>query len=378
MDKQLFDKIQKIKKKFLSGIATKEEVELLHSYYDLFEGSIGGVEGLSDGELEDLKTGMKLTIYKKLHNSRKNPGKIRRLIYWSAAASLLCFVLINALFIHSKRPIERNDLNPAENLAFLTLGNGQKIVLSSIGSGNLAKQQNVQIIRQKNGVISYDVLNKESESIQPVYNTLTNPRGSQVIALELPDHTHVWLNAESTISYPVTFSANERKVTMTGEACFEVAHNAKNPFSVEVRGQTIKDIGTQFNINAYENEPVIKTSLKEGAISITNSSCMILLKPGQQAIVSRDSQGILVKPADLNEVYAWKEGYFYFNQADIRTVMRQLARWYNVDVGYEGELPLINFKGKIHRNINASQALSILSYFGVQYKIEGKKIIISK
>ncbi|WP_431209615.1 FecR family protein [Puia sp. P3] len=186
-----------------------------------------------------------------------------------------------------------------------------------------------------------------------------------------------WLNAASSITYPVAFNATERKVTVTGEVYLEIAHNAKQPFRLTVRNQTIEDIGTQFNVNAYEDEPAINTTLVEGSIRVSKGNTSTVLTPGQQASSKPDDSTFKISPVNTEEATAWKNGYFYFDHADIKTVMRELARWYDVQIIYKGEITKRTFKGKVYRNINASEALNILSFFGAHFSIEGRTITVS-
>jgi len=208
------------------------------------------------------------------------------------------------------------------------------------------------------------------------YNTLTTRPGEHY-ALQLPDGTKVWLNAASSITYPVSFAENERKVTVTGELYFEIVHNARQPFRVAVKDQLVEDIGTHLNIHAYNDEGAVSTTLLEGAVRVVRGRASVILTPGQQAMMSAQDSSFLVKQVNADEAIAWKNGYFYFDRADIQTVMRELARWYNVEVVYQGDIPKKTFKGKVYRDIKASEALKILAYFGAHSTIEGKTITVS-
>src|SRR5690606_21711377 len=225
------------------------------------------------------------------------------------------------------------------------------------------------------------------ESSLITYNEIKTPKGGQY-EIVLPDGTKVWLNAASSLKYPVVFKGNERKVELTGEAYFEVTSINKNglvPFIVQTSLQQIKVLGTAFNINAYADEQSTKTTLLHGSVKIIPQSNSlrtddsVLLKPGQESKVSKDK--ISVAEVNTAEAVAWKNGMFYFQDSDIRSVMRQLSRWYNVEVEFEGKLPNIKLWGEIHRDVNASKALKILEYFNLKYRIENKndvkKIIIS-
>jgi ferric-dicitrate binding protein FerR (iron transport regulator) len=232
-------------------------------------------------------------------------------------------------------------------------------------------QGNTKIIKTDSGRLAYNGTNEKPTEI--TYNTLSTPKGGQY-QLILPDGSKVWLNAASSIRYPTAFVGNSRIVEITGEAYFEVMHNSKVPFEVKTRSQVIEDIGTSFNVNAYTDEAAIRTTLLEGAVKVDN----VVLKPGEQAEADNGTQKItVIKGVDIQRAVAWKNGIFSFKDADLKTVMRQLARWYNVDVEYEGAVPGGSFGGDIGRGLTLSQVLEGLAETRVKYKItEGNKIII--
>ncbi|HTL08298.1 MAG TPA: FecR domain-containing protein [Chitinophagaceae bacterium] len=304
-----------------------------------------------------------------------------------AAALLLFFVGAGSvwLFIHKTTTVKEkqlahaepkkrsNELLPGSNKATLTLANGDVISLDDAKNGQLAVQGNTVVQKAAGGALLYRPENTDALAI--VYNTLSTPRGGQY-RLQLPDGTEVWLNAAASITYPTAFSGNERRVEITGEAYFEVAHDAAKPFIVNVRGMEIKVLGTHFNVNAYTDEAAITTSLLQGSISISRGSAAVLLQPGEQARLAGNGDVKLLKDADMEEAIAWKSGYFSFNRADLKTVMRQIARWYDVTISYEGKIPERFFGGKIDRNSNASEVLKILEESKVRFTIEGKKIIV--
>jgi ferric-dicitrate binding protein FerR (iron transport regulator) len=208
------------------------------------------------------------------------------------------------------------------------------------------------------------------------YNTLSNPRGSKVISLTLSDGTRVWLNAGSSLRYPASFasSAVNREVKITGEAYFEVAHDASKPFIVSKNDVSVTVLGTHFNVNAYDDESDIKITLLEGSVRVNKGSNTGLLKPGQQAQVSSSVK--VLNNTDVEQVMAWKNGKFSFNGSDIKTVMRELARWYDVNVEYKDEIKETFFV-KLDRNTNMSNVFRILQTTGaVHFKIEGKKVTV--
>lgn len=267
------------------------------------------------------------------------------------------------------------DIAPGGNKAILILSNGQQINLTNAQNGKLAKEANVAINKTADGQVVYQPEKNEGRG-ELAYNTLKTPRGGK-FDLTLADGTRVWLNAASSITYPLVFNGHDREVEITGEAYFEVAHNAAQSFHVKVAGQTIEDLGTHFNINAYPDEPVIRTTLLEGSVRVSNATGNLTLKPGQQAVI-QPNQSISIDPdADMEEAIAWHHDLFKFNDASIETVMRQLARWYDVDVSYEGNIPPRFFSGKIYRNTSALKVADILSYKQIHFRIEGRKIIVT-
>jgi len=190
--------------------------------------------------------------------------------------------------------------------------------------------------------------------------------------ITLSDGTKVWLDAGSSIRFPVAFVGNERKVEITGQVWFDVVHNNKMPFKVVAKGIEITDLGTQFNVNAYDDESETKITLLQGEVKVQNT----LMKPGEQARISGNSSLRLVRDVDLEEVTAWKDGYFKFNKADVQTVVRQLSRWYDVDVTYTGAIPKGTFTGKIGRNLTLQEVLDGLAFTNDKFRIEGHKLIV--
>lgn len=254
---------------------------------------------------------------------------------------------------------------PVSNKAVITFEDGKQILLADAKPGLILEQNGVKIIKLADGRIAY-----EGNSAQVVYNTASNPKNSQPMEVGLADGTRIWLNAGSSVTYPMVFTGSERKVTLKGEAYLEVTHNAKQPFRVQAGKDLIEDIGTSFNVNAYEDEAGVTTTLVEGAIKIGDNQ----LKPNQQYLNGKISQ------ADVVKALAWKNGQFNFGEnVSIREVMRQLARWYDVEVTYEGNVESLNdFGGKISRDISLIQALNGIASQRVHYRIEGRKITITQ
>lgn len=300
------------------------------------------------------------------------------------AAAILLFILPGIYFLKTNQPKpvaltaivkpKQIDVQPGGNKAILILGDGSKIVLDSAQNGVLAQQGNTKIVKLANGRITY---NKTTTSVAaPLYNTMTTPRGGKY-DLQLSDGTKVWLNSSSSISYPITFSGSDRKVSITGEAYFEVAKNKKMPFKINVNGQEeVQVLGTHFNIMAYSDEATVKTTLLEGSVKIIKNKLTGMLKPGQQAQLSTDGKLSIINNADINAVMAWKNGQTLFVNEDIKTIMRRVSRWYDIDVEYQGDVPPRLFTGGISRESNLSILLKVLELNKIHFKIVGKKLIV--
>ena len=310
---------------------------------------------------------------------------ISRLTYTFSTAAIL-LVIIGSVYIFSlnnkTKPVIntitrtlKQDVLPGGNKAFLTLSNGTNILLDSATNGLLAQQGNMNVIKLSSGQLVYKTDADNNAAPEVSYNTMRTPRGGQY-QLTLPDSTQVWLNSASSIHFPTSFSGIDRKVEITGEVYFEVAKNAAKPFTVNVNGMDVKVIGTHFDINAYNDDDVIKTTLLEGSVLVTKGKATLLLQPGNQAQLNNYGEIKLQKNADIEEAIAWKKGYFFFKNSSLQNVMRQLSRWYDVEVDYEGVIPERNFGGELSRSLNISQILQVLDKSKVHFKIEGKKIIV--
>jgi transmembrane sensor len=297
--------------------------------------------------------------------------------YAAAVVLLLGAGVYYRTLVHKKQPVGslafQNDVLPGGTKAILTLANGQKVVLDSAAGGTIAYQGNASVDKVTGGVLDYRQLNGKPPAV--LFNTLTTPRGAQY-RLRLSDGTQVWLDAASSITYPTAFTGSERRVSITGQAYLEIAHNSSRPFIAAVNGMEIKDIGTAFNVNAYTDEVTDKVTLVTGGVSIDMNGKKTVLRPGQQLQVTTGN-GQVVGDADLDEALAWKNGKFLFGEkADIATIMRQLSRWYDVDVRYEGQVRA-HFGGSMSRQVNVSEVLEKLEMTGaVKFRIEGKTIIV--
>jgi transmembrane sensor len=283
----------------------------------------------------------------------------------------------------SRKSESSNDINaPASNRATITLANGQKVFLDSVVNGELAKQGNIKLVKLENGQISYQTVSGEVIK-EMQFNTLINPRGSRVIFMTLSDGSRVWLDAGSSVTYPVSFVGKERRVTITGEAYFEVAHDASMPFIVSKDDVQVEVLGTHFNFNAHEDETSVRTTLLEGSVKIRFHDKQVVIKPGQQAqlenSIAPSSQRHLKVEGniDIEQVMAWKNGSFVFNRAPLSYVLTQLSRWYDVEIVYEQGIPDIKLGGEMKRDLSLSQALKGLGQLGVNFRIEGKKLFIT-
>jgi transmembrane sensor len=308
---------------------------------------------------------------------------------YAASAAAVLVLIVSGFFMLSrqggdntiaKSQVEKVMLHdvdaPETNHASITLADGKMLDLSKSSDGTLASQGKMELVKTTDGLIIYKAATgKMGGTIQ--WNTLTNPKGSNVIGMILEDGTKVWLNAGSSLTYPVAFIGNERKVSITGEAYFEVAKNKQKPFRVRRDKTEVEVLGTHFNVNAYADQQFIKVTLLEGSVKVNNGSNSGLLKPGEQAKV--DDNNINVR-SDINidQVMAWKNGYFSFDKSTATEVMQELARWYNIEVVYEGEVPDEQFGGELRRNSKLSSVLKILEKSGVNFRINGNTVTVHK
>ncbi|AEW00394.1 hypothetical protein A4D02_24000 [Niastella koreensis] len=315
----------------------------------------------------------------------KRPRKLFRDVATSAAAVLV--ILSAAYFLWHNNPnksaglkedvkVASKVIGPAQRMASLTLADGKKILLDSAKAGQLA-QQGGSVVVNENGTLKYQ---SKTAAQEIIYNTLTTAY-AQTYSMVLADGSKAWLNAGASIRYPVEFSGNERKVEITGEVYFEVAHDAAKPFIVHVTGQKgpmdVQVLGTHFNINAYDDEPLMKATLLEGSVKVTKDAASVLLKPGEQTSVSQSSQLSQPIPVQTDAVIAWKNGIFSFKDADIDVVMRQLIKWYDIEVVYEGVKPSDKISGEMQRNLTLPQVAENLDFMtGLHFRVEGRKLIV--
>ncbi|HEU4607498.1 MAG TPA: FecR domain-containing protein [Chitinophagaceae bacterium] len=306
--------------------------------------------------------------------AKRGIGRVRWLLAAAAASVIAVIVTVSIIWLHPDQQTiagHVRDKAPGGKKAILQLDGGKVVVLDSLPIGEVARQGNTQLIKSDKGVISYLAENTNSPSL---FNTISIPRGGEY-QLVLPDGSRVWLNASSSLRYPVAFTGKERRVQLTGEAYFEVSKNPQKPFIVEAAGMSVRVLGTHFNIMSYDDEPGIRTTLLEGKVEVSAADKKAILSPGEQALFDRNNH-LEQGPANIDLDLAWKNGYFRVDRADVPTVMRQLARWYDVKVKYEGPVPAIRFRGAIPRNTSLLTVLKILKISGLSYQIEGNTILV--
>ncbi len=309
--------------------------------------------------------------------------------WWKVAgvAACLCAMIIAILVIQG-RPKKialvkalpgkavSDDVKPGGHTAVLTLADGTRILLDSTSNGFVSMQGNTKVMKQQGGVIAYNKENSGRTELS--YNTMSTPAGG-MYQLILSDGTKAWLNASSSIHFPIEFTTKERRVSITGEVYFEVAKNAGKPFIVTVNKLAeVKVLGTHFNLNAYDNENEIKTTLLEGSISISKGTNSETLTAGQQAQINKNGSIKKLNDVDLEEAVAWKNGKFIFNGTELQEVLRQAARWYNLEVVYEGKIPDDKFSGQVSRSVSLSNLLKWMQWSEVYFKLEGRKLIIKQ
>lgn len=383
--------------RYLKNQSNTKEKEKLDEFFEENSNSIEASKSIENvSKLEDkifnyIQFGIKEQV--------KKESTLNRMPYLQVAASILVIFLFSttiyfyrsSLASKSQLPIAQSvakleDKQPAKNIAILTLGNNSQIVLDEASNGEIAQEGGVSILKTDKGELVYKIRNSNKLSNKDLnkYNTISTPMGGKFKVI-LPDGSLVVLNAASTLKYPVHFDEKVRKVSFTGEAYFEIAkledkRKQRVPFFVYSNDQIVEVLGTHFNINSYDNVEYSKTTLLEGSVKITNEKSAAtakILKPGQQAVIKRGDVQTKVMIADEAQALAWKDGYFLFKNTNIKDVVNELERWYNVDIQYEDEMEFENITGYISRNVKISSVLKMLQLSGiVNYEISGSKIII--
>lgn len=268
----------------------------------------------------------------------------------------------------------QTDIPPGGHRAILTLGDGSEIALDSAAIGTLARQKGVQVVKLANGQIAYDIRRLSGPEV--MWNTMTTPKGGQY-QVTLPDGTKVWLNAASSIKFPTAFVGKDRKVQINGEVYFEVAQDRQKPFLVDIYGESLIEVlGTSFSVNAYQNENVMRTTLIEGSVRVSKGQESRILEPGQQAVTSASRGEFKIEDVDIDRAIAWKNGFFNFEDLDTYAVVRQLERWYDINVRYEEPIHNVIFQGQIVRDTNLSDVIELLQKGGVRCRLEGKTMVV--
>lgn len=332
---------------------------------------------------------MKLLLEKVDEGKAVKPRhKIKLSVFkWVAAAFFVAAISTISFFVYKRgavkdkkkvlfenSAIKKDDRPPGGNMAVLTLSDGRKVELDSSNNGFLGRDGGIGILKKSGGQLVYDSISSKQAPV--AYNTVSTPHGGQ-FKIVLQDGSQVWLNSLSSIRYPTVFTGPKREVEVSGEAYFEISKNIK-PFIVKVRQMEVEVLGTHFNINSYEDESTIKTTLLEGRVKVKSAGVVNFLKPGQQAKLNSSGTISIVSNVNLKKVIAWKDGVFEFDNADIETIMRQLARWYDVVVEYKEPVSM-HFDGSISRNVNLSKVLQILEETdAVKFEVRGNRIVVER
>ncbi|HZY37578.1 MAG TPA: FecR domain-containing protein [Mucilaginibacter sp.] len=382
------NKIADLLARYQSGQCTPEEKALVDEWFASHGSEQTSIEQMNAEEQDAWATALFSEISRTNQDNEVKiiPIGVHRRIWprIAIAASFLLFLSVGGyLFLNRQKSVKQLasnqpiDIKPGGNKAILTLSNGHAISLTDAKNGKVAAQGNNIVNKTAAGVIAY-ASSKSTDAEKaavPLYNTLTTPRGGRFEGI-LPDGTHVILDAASSIKYQVNITGKDRLVWITGQVHFNVIYNAIRPFYVNVKGQVMKDLGTAFNINAYDDEPVIRVTLEEGSINVSKGRQSAVLIPGQQAITKTTNDLIKVEPVNVDDVLAWTKGQTSFQDENIQEIMRKVSRWYDVDVRYEGQIPTRQFDGSISRDANLSDLLKVLEFNNIHFTISGKTITV--
>jgi len=391
-----WSKARELIQKYKDGRLTPAEKTILESWYlDLAKADSAPIDAdYLESHLDEVWNALPVASKAEIKSGKVTP------MFWrlTVAASVIFLLGLGTYFFNTRRntaPVtvatNPTDVGPGESKAVLTLADGAEIVLDSILNGQLAKEGNTSIVKTNAGEIVYKPSGEKTGSENVLtYNTITTPKAGQ-FQVRLPDGTKVWLNAQSSIRFPTVFSGRERVVEIMGEVYFEVAKmnvdQRKIPFKVLAGKQLVEVLGTRFNINSYQDEGKIKTTLLEGSIKVRESAHAnggVLLRPGQQSelvatgnLNAGGKRGFDVKTVNAGAVVAWKDGFFRFDNIGLPELMRQLSRWYDMDVVYRAPVGDHEFVGQIERNAPLSKVLKILEMGDVHFRVEGKTIIVT-
>jgi transmembrane sensor len=391
--------IRELAAKWMDGTITPEEKARFEAWYngldfaelELLDHWAAGPEQIEAQILQKLQTSLRETKGGSVRTLSRG-REFRRSSRWVVAASVLLLVGAGAFFFYFRNKDAgapggtagqrvAGEIAPGRDGAVLTLTDGSRVNLDSAANAPIAPQGGSQVLLQ-NGAVVYEkkAAAPGTAAIDPaaatVYNTITTPKGRQ-FQVVLPDGSHVWLNAASSLRYPPVFAGDRRVVQLSGEAYFEIAKDERKPFVVTARGMRVQVLGTAFNLMAYPDETAVNTTLVTGAVRVVAANSNLVLDPDQQASLPDSAGRLAVSKPNLKVVLAWKDGRFRFDGAKIATIMRQIARWYDVDIEYKGEPPSNEFNGSISRAEYARKILDALERTGnVHFSLEGRKIIV--
>lgn len=359
--------------KFHNATADEEELAELDRWFDSFDDHPKLSSGLDEGRLSEMKREMLRNIYKEL---KVEPKKSRRGIPLRAiilTSVCICLLIAGGLILWRTNRFSKNeikaDIMPGRTVAILTLSDGHKIDLNKVKPGIIASQPGLEIRKALKGQIVYRIINRALLSNQNI-NTLTTPAGGQFEVI-LSDGSHIWLNAMSSLIYHETFSGTNRTVALKGEGYFEIAKDKLHPFVVNTAKEAVQVLGTHFNISAYEDEKTQRTTLLEGSVRVSSrlmNGQQITIKPGQQA--EGNNEQLAVKEVDADEAVGWKNGLFILNHTELHDLMRQLSRWYDIDVVYKGRFKPRFFSGEIDRTYTLREVLKVLTLRKINFEIK--------
>jgi len=392
------EQIERLAEKMMLGTITPEEQTVLDEWArqtpgdQLFWASGDADEdALKNRLLTRIRETAGLEAQEEMETPVRRMPLVKRIRWAAAAAVLLLLTGGSYLFLHrpSAKPsiasttaASKSAGAPGHDAAILTLSGGRQIILDSTLRDTILTEGN-NIIASANGRLAYNPGSPSREGEggsaaggEIIYNTLSTARGGQY-QLTLPDGSKVWLNAASSIRYPTAFTGTSRSVTITGEAYFEVAVNPHRPFIVTAGATDITVLGTHFDVMAYNDESHLRTTLVEGAVRVRQGDQTTLLHPGEQARVNTETHHIAVKKVDTNDAIAWVHGQLSLESDDIGALMRQISRWYNVDLRYEGTPPNAQLFGTINRNIDLPDILTALDGYGIHTRLNGNTVIVS-
>ena len=377
--------------RYLEGDASQEEVIIIEQWYQQLVET--GAWDWAAGEKDQLGAAMEARLLQRIGGGQAaegatsgttspRVGALRLTLRRLSVAAILLLAIAGAwlLFIRkASGPVAsiqqryRNDVKPGRNAALLTLAGGKTVMLNDSAPETIGRQGNTVILND-NGQLAYQA--EAGKATEIFYNTLTTQKGNQY-HLTLPDGTKVWLNAASSMTYPTAFAGKERRVTLNGEAYFEVMKNQQQPFIVAHGDASVEVLGTSFDVNGYGDEAALKTTLVEGKVRVVKATAGSLLEPGQQAVIPNGHGAISIDPnPDIEAVLAWKNGSFSFKDAGMGAIMQQAQRWYDVDVVYEANITK-HFVAEIPRKVSLSKFLQVLEATDqVHFRIEGKKVFV--